>query len=205
MRLVLLATASLWLLACAHGVTNEQRVDGATEAVVDSTADSAELRCRDTSPEVSIARDRAQKKSERLARYAWAVADAKATVARFDEAFRKDPDLVYGPEAGEWKRRQSFCNELVATLAKEQSRVELETEPVLAVEKPAVEKEKKAAPAKKAAVASAPASEEKETASAADEAFGDDADSLRTAYKKKAKVAKAKKHKKGKHVSLARR
>lgn len=204
MRLVLLpAFASLWLLACAHGaaVTNEQRVEGVTEAVVDSHEDAAELRCRDTSPEVSIARDRAQKKAERMARYAWAIADAKATAARFDEAFRKDPDLVYGPQAGEWKRRQAGCVELVAALGKEQSRLELEADAVV------VEAPKKAAPAP---TKKAPAVEEKAVAanaSAADEAFGDDADQLRSAYTKKAKVAKAKakKHKKGKHLSLARR
>ncbi len=196
MRLVLAAAvAGLMASACAHTVTNEQRLDGMTDVVVDSNEDLGELRCRETAPEVQLARDRSQKKSERLARYQDAISDARESAARFDEAFRKDPDLVYGPNAQEWKRRQLGCTELAATLERERNRVDLEVEAAPAVV------EKKPAPAP-APVVAEPAK------SAADEAFDEDADQLRAKYtKKKTKVAKAKKSfkKKRRGVSLAAR
>jgi len=177
-------------VACAHGVTNEQRLDGVTAARPEEGAgEASELRCRDTSPEVSIARDRTQKKSERTARYTWAIAEAKGTSARFDEAFKKDPDLVYGPNADAWKRKQAACVELALALEKEKASIERELE--------------EAAPAA-APVAAAKASPSSK-ASAADAAFEDDTDQIRTAYKKKAKVAKAKTKAKKKHLKLATR
>ena len=196
--------------ACAHTVTNEQRLDGMTDVVVDSTEEAKELRCRDTSPEVQLSRDASQRKAERLARYGSAISAAKATSARFDDAFKKDPDLLYGDAAGDMKRRQSFCIELVATLQKEQTRLDLEPEHVMAEAPKPVEKEKPAAspapaPAKKAVAAKAEEPEKVTTASAADDAFGDDADQLRTQYKK-AKTTKSSKSKKKKHhATLARR
>lgn len=200
MRFVLAAAvAGLMASACAHTVTNEQRIDGMTDVVVDSNENLSELRCRETAPEVQLARDRSQRKSERLSRYHDAILDAKEAAARFEEAFRKDPDLVYGPNAQEWKRRQLGCTELVATLEREKTRVDLE------VEATPVVPEKKAA----AAPAPAPAPAAAEPAkSAADEAFEEDADQIRAKYtKKKTKVAKAKKalKKKRRGVSLAAR
>jgi len=192
MRLVLVAgVAALGLGACAHTVTNEERLDGLTDVKVDSTEAAAEMRCRDASPDVQLARDRSQRKAERLSRYADAIADAKDTQARFDEVFKKEPDLVYGPDAAEWKRKQQGCTDLITALTKEQAAVEREPDnapppppPPAAAEKPAAPPAKRAEPAeeKKPAVAE----------SAADEAFDDDADELRSSYKKKAKVAKAK-------------
>jgi hypothetical protein len=218
MRLVLgTAVAALMASACAHTVTNEERLDGMTDVTVDSVADASEMRCRDTAPEVQIARDGKQRKGERLSRYAWAIAEAKTTAQRFDEAFKKEPDLVYGPKANEMKRRQAGCLELAATLEKERMHVDLDVEDVEPV-KPApkavakvekVEKEEKptAAPAKKMETVDAHLKKSADsTASAADDAFGDDTDQLRSAYKKKAKAAKLAKAKakKKKHVSLAR-
>lgn len=207
MRLVLASLVGLSAVGCAHTVTNEERLDGMTDVTVDSNEEATELRCRDTSPEVQLARDRSQKKSERLARYSWAVADAKATQARFDEAFRKDPDLVYGPKADEWKRRQAFCVELASSLEKERTRVEIDAagEPAKAAPAPAAATAvaEKPAPAPARKTEEKKVEEKKEEASAADEAFGDDADQLRTAYKKKAKVAKAKSKKKSKKRGAA--
>lgn len=203
MRLVLVAgVAALGLEACAHTVTNEERLDGMTDVTVNSTEEAAEMRCREASPEVQLARDRTQRKSERLARYSAAIADAKSTQAHFDDAFKKEPDLVYGPQSAEWKRKMQGCTDLIAALTKEQGQVEREvdsTPPPPAAPAPApapaptpvaAEKEKPApAPTKKAEKADEKAAV---ADSAADEAFEDDADELRSAYKKKAKVAKAK-------------
>lgn len=198
MRLVLASFLGLWVVGCAHTVTNEQRLDGVTEAVVESASEeAAELRCRDSSPEVQLARDKSQKKAERLARYQWAIADAKSTAARFDEAFRKDPDLVYGPAAGEWKRRQSYCTELVVALERERSRVDIEV--VEATPPPAVAE--KPAPAPAAAKKTVEVAEKK--TSAADEAFEEDTDQLRSKYKKKPKKMASKSKKKRRGVSLA--
>ena len=223
MRLVLAAgVAGLWLSACAHTVTNEERLEGMTDVTVDTVEEGSNaLRCRETSPEIQIARDATQPKAERMARYEWAIADAKATHGRFDEAFRREPDLVYGPEAAEWKRRQAACLALAAELRKERDRVEVEPERVVekapARSAPVVEKAEKVekAPAKSAPVEKVEKAAEpapKPVVSAADEAFEDDdgsADELRKSYKKKAKVAKAKakksKHGKKKKAVLANR
>lgn len=184
MRLVLASVVALMGVGCAHTVTNEERLDGLTDTVVEEV-DVGKLRCRDTSPEIQLARDASRKQAERVSRYQSAVAEAKSMQARFDEAFRKDPDLVYGAKGEEWKRRQAFCGELVVTLEREKARVEVEEAAPVAAPVPVV-------------------------ASAPDEAFEDDADQARTTYKKrssKAKVAKAsKKSKKSKkRVSIAAR
>lgn len=192
-----MACLSVLGAACAHGPTNEQRLDlvGSAETI----DEASDIRCRDTSPEVQIARDHSHAKTERLQRYSWAIAEAKATEKRFDEAFKKDPDLQYGAEAGEWKKRQRGCVDLALTLERERS---------------AVEREADAAPAAATAPASAPAVEEK--AAAADEAFSaEDTEALAKPYKKnvkaskaakKAKVAKAaKKKKSGRSTTLAAR
>lgn len=181
--------------ACAHTVTNEERLDGMTDVTIDSTGEAKELRCRETSPEVQLARDLKQRKSERLSRFASAIAEAKSTSSRIDEVFKREPDLLYGPKGDELKHRQVACGELALALEKERARVENETEAV------AAKVEEKPAP-----VVAAP--KQTETAeAAADEGFGDDADQLRSAYKKKAKLAKAKAKakKKGKHLSVAAR
>ncbi len=191
MRLVLSAgVAALGLFACAHTVTNEERLDGLTDVKVDSTSEAEKMRCRDGTPEVQLARDRSQRKAERLSRYAGAIANVKETQARFDELFKMEPDLIYGPQAGEWKRKVQACSDLVVVLTKEQREVERETDSAPAPAAPAP-----APVAEKPAEKSAPPAEEKKPAvaeSAADEAFTDDADELRTSYKRKSKVAKAK-------------
>src|SRR5690606_20446570 len=115
-------------------------------------------------------------------------------------------------EAGEWRRRQQGCTELALALEKERARAELEPD-LAPVEKPAVvEKPAKADKVdkveKRAKSAPARAKVEESAQAAADEAFDDDADQLRAAYKKKAKVAKAKKKalkKNRRAVSLAAR
>jgi hypothetical protein len=212
MRLVSPLIGVALCAGCAHTVTNEQRLEGMTDVTVNSTEGAAELRCRDSSPEIQIARDVTQKKSERVARYRSAVADAKGNSERFEDAFRKDPDLLYGPKGDDWKHRQAFCLELSSTLQKEQTRVEGESEreaPAAVAVKPVEKKEKdEPAPVKKSKKSDkTDKSDQAETAVAsADDAFGDDADSLRSAYKKKAKNAKAKGKSKSKkkHVLAAR-
>ncbi|MBL8957273.1 MAG: hypothetical protein JNK82_41250 [Myxococcaceae bacterium] len=187
MRLVLSAgVAAFGLFACAHTVTNEERLEGMTDVTVSSVEEATEMRCRETSPEIQLARDRSHQKAQRLASYKDALADATQTQARFDDVFKKEPDLVYGPQAAEWKRKVTACSDLIATLTKEQKDVEREVE---------------AAPVVAPAAAPAPAAPAAVADSAADEAFSedDDADSLRSTYKKskskaaKAKIAKAKK------------
>jgi len=129
MRLVLASAVSMMGLACAHlpralthepAVSNEARLDEATadskEAV---SVDVEALRCRDTSPEVRLARDASGKTADRIARYDVVIKQAKDTQAQFDEEFRKNPDLIYGASADEYQRKRQTCTELISTFERE--------------------------------------------------------------------------------------
>jgi hypothetical protein len=236
MRLVLGTVVMGWMAgACAHTVSNEERLEGLTDVTVDSVSDAADLRCRDTAPEVQLARDGRQRKVDRLSRYSSAISDAKATAHRFEEAFRKEPDLVYGPKASEWKRRQSGCIELAAILEKEKLHVEVDVEDVeplkpapKAMVRAGKDEKPSAAPAKKmetvddhlkkstAAVADAAFDDERPkkkranatSASTSSGSAADDAfgeDTDQLRAQYKRKAKLAKAKTKKKHVSLARR
>ncbi len=182
MRSLLVTACCVTAFGCAHVVTNEERIDLALTSQSE-TNDADALRCRDTSPELQLARDEKTAKPERLTRYASVVAQTKATQDRFDEEFRKDPDLLYGPKATEWQHRKQLCVDLSAALEHERALLAMDgSSPAHAAEPVAV------------AGAVAPAAD------------SGDSDSSKSAAKqskaKKAKLAKAKKH--GKNAQLAR-
>jgi hypothetical protein len=181
MRSLLITACCVGAFGCAHVVTNEERIDLALTSQ-SQTNDADALRCRDTSPEIQLARDEKTAKPERLTRYTSVVAQMKATEERFDEEARKDPDLLYGPKAGEWQHKKQVCVDLSAALEHERA--------LLAVDgqSPAV------------------AAEAANAGAVAPAADAGDSDSSKSAAKvskaKKAKLAKAKKH--GKNAQLAR-
>jgi hypothetical protein len=175
-------------------VSNEARLDANPR-----DDEKNELRCRDATPEVVIARDASHSRSERLQRYHAAIAEARSMEKRFDETFRRDPDLIYGAEAGEWQRRQHGCVELADRLERER----------VAVERLADDSVAPSAAAKKVAAVEAKPEEKKVEQSAADAAFEEDAgDKVYKPYQKKLKQKHkrvAHKGKKGKHVRVAAR
>jgi hypothetical protein len=129
MRLVLAMAVSLMGAGCAHlpralthepAVSNEARLDEATaESKEAVSVDVDALRCRDTSPEVRLARDASGKTADRVARYDAVIKQAKDTQAQFDEEFRKNPDLIYGATAEEYQRKRQVCTELISAFERE--------------------------------------------------------------------------------------
>jgi hypothetical protein len=120
--------------ACAHGghnldpslnITNEQRLEAATESSGEGV-DVNTLICRYTSPEVQLARDASQSRADRIARYNTTIQHAQTTENQFDEEFRRDPDLLYGPNAAEYQKRRQACVELAVTLERERAGLEAE-------------------------------------------------------------------------------
>jgi hypothetical protein len=120
--------------ACAHGghnvnanlnISNEQRLEAATESSGEGV-DVNTLICRYTSPEVQLARDASQARSDRIARYTTTIEHAKTTENQFDEEFRRDPDLIYGPNASEYQKRRQACVDLAVTLERERAGLEAE-------------------------------------------------------------------------------
>jgi len=147
MRLVLAAVLVVMGVGCAHGLSNEARLDAETTAPAGSSHIDA-LRCRDGSPEVQLARDAKAPKGDRLARYDSVLKQVKETQEQFDEEFRRDPDLVYGAQADGWKHRQQLCTDLMAAFERERKALQgdvapaaFEPEPVK-VAAPGVEDEK---------------------------------------------------------------
>jgi hypothetical protein len=216
MRLVL--PLALSFIGCAHvGVSNESRLEP-------SDVGEEELRCRDATPEIMSARDESNRRSERLSRFDRAISEARGMEKRFEEAFRRNPDLIYGAEAAEWKRRQHGCVELARRLERERIDVERLPEdaprPAVAKAEPAKEEPSKVEPVKpepepvkeepvakseprKASkVAKAQKSEQ---AAAADAAFEDSDEPIYKPYKKKKHKKTAHKGKKKKGVRLATR
>jgi hypothetical protein len=181
MRSLLLSACCFGAFSCAHAVTNEERIDLALTSQSE-TNDVDALRCRDTSPEIQLARDEKTAKPERLTRYAQVVAQLKATQERFDEEFRKDPDLLYGPKATEWQHRKQVCVDVSAVLEHERALLAMDGQaPAVAAEPTA-------------AVAVAPVADTADSDSSKAQA--------KLSKAKKAKLAKAKKH--GKNAQLAR-
>src|SRR4051812_48090105 len=165
MRLVLFS--AIGFFACAHGAANEARLDAAPRD------DAEDLRCRPTSPEITIAHDDTAARAERLNRFDWAIDEAKGTAQKFDAAFKRDPDLLYGVRSDQWKQRQHDCEELASRLERER----------VLVERSPVERSPEVTAAPPAAVVSA-----------ADAAFDEPSEKLQKPYQKKAKrVAHAKK------------
>jgi hypothetical protein len=168
MRLVLFS--AIGFFACAHGAANEARLEAAPRD------DAEDLRCRPTSPEITIAHDETAARAERLSRFDQAIAEASRTALKFDAAFKRDPDLLYGVHSDEWKQRQHDCEELARRLERERVLVDRLPE-----------------------MNSAPATP---VVAAADAAFEAPSEKLIKPYKKKVAHAK-KKH--GKSVRLAAR
>jgi hypothetical protein len=143
MRLVLAPALMVVMAGCAHGLSNEARLDAATTTETQETVDVDALRCRDSAPEVQLARDASAPKVDRIARYDTIIGQVKATAEQFDEEFRKDPDLVYGPQAAEWQHRRQLCTDLISTFERERKSLQADLVPSSA---PAPEPAKVAAP-----------------------------------------------------------
>jgi hypothetical protein len=148
MRLVLAPALMVVMAGCAHGLSNEARLDAETSNESHESVDVDALRCRDSSPEVQLARDGSGSKTDRIARYDTIIGQAKATAEQFDEEFRKDPDLVYGPQAAEWQHRRQLCTDLISAFERERKSLQGDVAPPVAepakVAMPAFEDEKPA-------------------------------------------------------------
>jgi hypothetical protein len=172
MRLALVSALGLVMVGCAHAVSNEARLEAVSSTARTEAPNLDALNCRDGSPEAQGARDALASKAERVAGYDAAMARVKATQRQFDEVFRKDPDLVYGPQASQWQHRRQLCTDLLNAYQAEREALDAPAvaaapakvaTPVYEDEKPA-----KVAKAKKAKVAKVPKRGSKERLARAD-------------------------------------
>jgi hypothetical protein len=197
MRSLLPAAVCCTALACAHGPTNEQRIDLVLAAGADAPVPAGDVRCRETAAELQLARDASLARPERHQRYGAVLTEVKATQAKLDELSRKDPDLLYGPYAEGFQQRVKGCAALVATLERERAAVEPlpEAPEVAAAQAPALEPKLAKSKTRRAGKARARAVDEPEEEEGASQ--------LRNAYKKSAKVAKSKAKRRSVRLALS--
>jgi hypothetical protein len=98
---ILIASLALLLsvAACATGISNEERLDRATEHSSAAKSKVAEellrLRCDDLNTELARARDDAKPEEARLKVYLDLYERVRSRTAKFDEALSRNPDLTY--------------------------------------------------------------------------------------------------------------
>ena len=96
---------------CAHTISNEERLDQATEstAVSGPLKELGKLDCAITSDDVKQAHDETLPALTRQQHFEFALTDLQGRVKRFDEVFAQNPDLLYAGNGPELQRSRDRC------------------------------------------------------------------------------------------------
>ena len=112
---------SIVAVGCAHTITNEERLDQATESV-STASDQRELKsleCPVVNDDAKKAHDDSVEASKRKQFYESAVSGLQDKVKRYDESFAANPDLLYAANGPELQRSRERCANQLAALSRE--------------------------------------------------------------------------------------
>lgn len=117
--------SALLLMGCAHGVGNEELLDGEerSEAATDQLAQGLlRLDWRTAGGELDLARDESLSEGKRLNAYSRALTVLAAMSDRYELERRKHPDLAYSSHADQLLMAQRHCSDQLADVSRERAR-----------------------------------------------------------------------------------